>query len=161
LRPKLGHVYVALQQWSFAMGDDLLGSEPQSGFQELLGYRLAEWEDGRAVLELDVEHRHCNRAGVLHGGVLATLIDTACGFSATYCPHAGRVRRVVTLSLTTSFTGQVRHGRIRAIAKKRAGGSKIVICSAEVLDSHGNLIAMGEGTFRYRSGSESPEGVAL
>ncbi len=143
------------------MGDHLLGAEPKAGFQELLGYRLAEWTDGMAILELEVDSRHGNRAGVVHGGVLATLIDTACGFSVTYCPYPDRVRRVLTLSLTTSFTGQVSQGLIRAIARKRAGGTKIVICSAEVLDSHGNLIAMGEGTFRYRSGSESLEGVAL
>ncbi len=143
------------------MSIDLLDGEPRSGFQDLLGYHLAEWSEGRAVLELRAEARHCNRAGVVHGGVLATLIDTVCGFSATFCPHPGRVRRVVTLQLTTSFTGQARHGLIRAIGHKKAGGSRIVFCSAEVLDEHGTLIAMGEGTFRYRSGSESPEGVPL
>jgi uncharacterized protein (TIGR00369 family) len=140
---------------------DLLDGEPQSGFQQLLGYRLAEWDADHAVLELTIEHKHCNRAGVIHGGVLSTLIDTACGFSATWCPHAGRVRRVVTLSLTTTFTGQARHGTIRAVGRKKGGGSRIVFCAAEVLDGDGRLVAMGEGSFRYRSGSEAPEGVPL
>lgn len=135
--------------------------EGPSGFQQLLGYRLAEWEDGRAVLELEVEHKHTNRAGVLHGGVLATLVDTACGFAATFCPHPGRVRRVVTLSLTTSFTGQVRHGLIRAVARRVSGGSRIVFCQADVFDPAGKLLGHGQGTFRYRTGSEHPEGVAL
>ncbi|MBR9972311.1 PaaI family thioesterase [Magnetospirillum sulfuroxidans] len=138
-----------------------LKEEGPSGFQQLLGYELSEWAEGQAVLELMVEHKHTNRAGVLHGGVLATLIDTACGFSATYCPFPGRVRRVVTLSLTTNFTGQVRHGRLRAVARKTAGGSRIVFCHADVLDEGGKLVASGEGTFRYRSGSEHSEGVAL
>ncbi|OJX81853.1 PaaI family thioesterase [Magnetospirillum sp. 64-120] len=135
--------------------------EGPSGFQQLLGYRLAEWEDGYAVLELDVEHKHTNRAGVLHGGVLATLVDTACGFSATYCPVPGRVRRVVTLSLTTNFTGQVRHGLIKAVARRMSGGSRIVFCQADVFDQAGKLLGCGQGTFRYRTGSEHPEGVAL
>jgi len=135
--------------------------EGPSGFQQLLGYRLAHWEDGHAILELDVEHKHTNRAGVLHGGVLATLIDTACGFSATYCPVPGRVRRVVTLSLSTNFTGQVRHGLIRAVARRVSGGSRIVFCHADVFDAAGKLLGSGQGTFRYRSGSEHPEGVAL
>lgn len=135
--------------------------EGPSGFQDLLGYRLSQWSAGQAVLELDVEHKHTNRAGVLHGGVLATLIDTACGFSATYCPVPGRVRRVVTLSLTTNFTGQVRHGRLRAVAAMQAGGSRIVFCHADVFDDGGKLIATGGGTFRYRSGSEHVDGVAL
>ncbi|BAE51410.1 PaaI family thioesterase [Paramagnetospirillum magneticum] len=143
------------------MSTDLLDGEPRSGFQELLGYHLAEWTEDRAVLELTVERKHCNRAGLVHGGVLATLIDTSCGFAATFCPHPGRVRRCVTLQLTTSFTGQARHGLLRAIAHKKAGGSRIVFCSSEVFDDSGKLVAMGEGTFRYRTGSETPEGVAL
>ena len=143
------------------MSIDLLDGEPKSGFQQLLDYHLTEWAEDRAVLELTIEPRHCNRAGLVHGGVLATLIDTACGFSATFCAHPGRVRRVVTLQLSTSFTGQARHGTIRAIGRKKAGGSRIVFCAAEVLDGNGKLIAMGEGTFRYRTGSEVPEGVPL
>lgn len=143
------------------MSTNLLDGEPRSGFQDLLDYHLVEWSEDRAVLELTVLPKHCNRAGLIHGGVLATLIDTSCGFAATYCPHPGRVRRCVTLQLTTSFTGQVRHGLIRAIGRKKAGGSRIVFCSSEILDANGKLIAMGEGTFRYRTGSESPEGVSL
>jgi len=143
------------------MSTDLLDGEPKSGFQDLLGYHLAEWDENHAVLELTIEPKHCNRAGLVHGGVLATLIDTSCGFAATFCPHPGRVRRCVTLQLTTSFTGQIRHGLIRAIGRKKAGGSRIVFCSSEILDDNGKLIAMGEGTFRYRTGSEGPEGVAL
>jgi len=143
------------------MPTDLLDGEPRSGFQDLLDYHLTEWSDGHAVLELALAHKHCNRAGIVHGGVLATLIDTSCGFAATWCPQPGRVRRVVTLSLTTTFTGPARHGTLRAIAQRKAGGSRIVFCSAEILDGSGRLIAMGEGSFRYRSGSESPEGVPL
>lgn len=143
------------------MTRDLLDGEPRSGFQELLDYHLVEWAEDHAVLELTIERRHCNRAGVIHGGVLATLIDTSCGFAATFCPFPGRVRRVVTLQLTTSFTGQARHGTLRAIGRKKAGGSRIVFCSSEILDENGKLIAMGEGSFRYRTGSESPEGMPL
>ncbi len=140
---------------------DLLKGEPQSGFQELIGYRVSEWREDHAELRLAVRPEHLNRAATVHGGVVATLIDTACGFAATFCPHEGRVRRVVTLSLTISFTGQASGGEIRAVARKRGGGSRIVACTAEVLDAAGRLVAVGEGTFRYRGGSESPEGVPL
>lgn len=140
---------------------DLMAGEPPSGFQQLLGYRLAEWGEDKAVIELTLDPQHCNRAGVVHGGVLATLIDTACGFSATWCPFPGRVRRVMTLSLSTTFTGQARLGVIRAVGRKRGGGSRIVFCTAEVFDAEARLIAMGEGTYRYRSGCEAPDGVPM
>ena len=140
---------------------DLLGAEPPSGFMELLGYRVAEWRDGHGVIVLDAGPRHLNRAGVVHGGVLTTLIDTACGFSATFCPVPGRVRRVMTLSLTVTFTGQAGPGPIRAVGTKRGGGTRIFACSADVLDADGRLVAVGQGSFRYHTGSERPEGVPL
>jgi len=143
------------------MPNDLLNGEPPSGFMDLIGYRLVAWRPDEAVIELAIEPKHLNRAGVVHGGVLTTLLDTACGFSATFCPHPDRVRRVVTLSLTTSYVGQASRGIVRATARKRAGGTRIVFCHGEVTDDQGQLLATAEGTFRYRTGSESPDGVPL
>ena len=139
----------------------LLGGEPPSGFQQLLGFRLVDWRLDYAVIELALEGRHGNRSGVVHGGVLTTLMDTACGFSASWCLFSGRVRHLVTLSFTVNFIGQARHGTIRAIGRKRGGGNRIVFCAAEVLDGKDNLIAVGGGTFRYRGGSETAEGVPM
>ena len=51
-------------------------AEPPGGFAQLVGYRLDEWELDYAEVDLDLERRHLNRTGVLHGGVIATLIDT-------------------------------------------------------------------------------------
>jgi uncharacterized protein (TIGR00369 family) len=139
----------------------MLTPESPSGFMFLIGYRMVEWREDLAVIALDVRPDHLNRSGVVHGGIFTTLVDTACGFSATFCPYAGRVRRVMTLSITTTFAGQASSGEIRAIGRKRGGGSRIVVCSAEVFNSDGELVAIGEGTYRYRTGSEKPEGIPL
>ena len=131
----------------------------KSSFNDLLGLRISQWSEGRAVVEIDLDNRHLNRSGVLHGGVLTTLIDAACGFAGCYCALPGRVRKALTLSLTTSFTGQARSGTIRAVASKRAGGRKIFVATAEVTNDSGDIIGLGEGTYRYRSGSEDESGV--
>ena len=81
-------------------------AEPQGGFAQLVGYRLTKWEPDYAEVELDLELRHLNRSGVPHGGVIATLIDTAGGFVGCYCAVPGRVRRAVTLNMSTNFLGQ-------------------------------------------------------
>jgi uncharacterized protein (TIGR00369 family) len=139
---------------------DLLNGEPPSGYQELLGYRLSRWEEGAAELTMPVDARHLNRAGVVHGGVLTSLLDTVSGFSVTFCPHEGRVRRVVTLSLSTSFLGQARDGTLIAIGRFRGGGRKIVGVAAEVRHAEtGALLATSEGMFKYRPGSENREGT--
>ncbi|WP_232314856.1 PaaI family thioesterase [Oceanibaculum pacificum] len=138
--------------------ETLIGLEPTSGFQQTMGYRLVEWREGYAALEMDVEPKHLNRAGVIHGGVAASLLDTVCGFSGCYCPDPARVRKAVTLSLTTQYLGQASAGTLRAVARVRGGGRKIFFCAGEVFGPDGTLIAAGEGTFRYRSGSEDAAG---
>jgi uncharacterized protein (TIGR00369 family) len=94
-----------------------------------------------------------------HGGVLATLIDAAAGFAGCYCSVPGNVRRALSLSVTTNFTGQAQAGVIRVVARKRAGGRTIYFASVEVFNDQDELIALGEATYRYRKGSENLEGV--
>jgi acyl-coenzyme A thioesterase PaaI-like protein len=91
--------------------------------------------------------------------VLSTLLDTVMGFAGTFCPHPGRKRTTVTLSLTTSFTGQCSSGTVRASARVAGGGTRVYACTGEVRGPDGTVLAVGQGTFRYRTGSEDPHGV--
>jgi uncharacterized protein (TIGR00369 family) len=137
-------------------------AEPQGGFAQLVGYRLTKWEPDYAEVELDLEPRHLNRSGVPHGGVIATLIDTAGGFVGCHCAVPGRVRRAVTLNMSTNFLGQATAGQtLVAKAKRVGGGRNIFFAHCDLLDSKGQLIATGEGVYKYRKGSEDPNGVPL
>ena len=131
------------------------------GFHSVLGYRQAHWEDGCSVLTVELQPHHMNLAGVIHGGVLSSLLDIAMAHAGTYCPYPGRMRKAITLSLTTTFTGQCRGGIITVTGTKRAGGSRVFNATGEVHDAEGQLLAMGEGVFRIRSGSEGLEGVPI
>ena len=129
---------------------DPLENETMRGFNVLLGYRLAEWRTDFARLELTtLEPKHLNRSGVVHGGVLATMLDVALGYSGVFSEEPGRIRRCVTLTLTTSFLGQAKSGLLNCVARRRGGGKTIFMATGEVLDESGNAIALGEGTFRY------------
>lgn len=137
------------------------GGKDLPGFHQVLGYRQVSWEEDRAVIELEIQPQHLNLAGVIHGGVLTSLLDVALAEAGTYCPYPGRMRKAITLSLTTTFTGQCTGGVIQVIGVKRAGGSRIFNSTGEVRDQNGNLLAIAEGTFRLRSGSEDPRGMPL
>ena len=128
---------------------DPLESETMRGFNVLLGYRLAEWREDFARLELVLEPKHLNRSGVVHGGVLATMLDVTLGYAGVFTAEPGRVRRAVTLSMTTSFLGQAKSGVLSCLARRRGGGKTIFRASGEIVDEASNLIAIGEGTFRY------------
>lgn len=127
-----------------------------NGFLGLVGVEFLEWGDGHVVLGLAVDDRHLNMAGVIHGGVLATLLDVAGTCAGNYSAVTRNARRSLTLTLTTTFTGQVGRGYIRAIGKRRAGGRRIYNSTMEVVDDKGQLLAMGEGTFRLRGESPPP-----
>lgn len=131
------------------------------GFHEVLGYRQAEWREGYAVLTLEVQPHHLNLGGVLHGGVLVSLLDIVCAQAGLYCPYPGRIRKAITLSLSSTFTGQANAGVIRAVGTLRASGTRIFNSTGEVFSEDGRLLALAEGTFRTRSGSEKPEGVPI
>jgi len=142
-------------------GLSIKGGADLPGFHQVLGYRQVSWSEDEAVIELDLQACHLNMAGVLHGGVITALLDVVLAEAGTYCPYPGRVRKAITLVLNTTFTGQCSGGVVRAIGRRRAGGSRIFNSSGEVRDQHDRLLAIGEATFRLRSGSEHAEGVPL
>src|SRR4051812_15191501 len=85
-----------------------------------MGYALEVWEPERAVLGYTIQAEHMNRTGRLHGGVLATLLDTTMGYSGVYSDEPGGTRACVTLSLTVNFVGAVSEGRL-VIEARRTG----------------------------------------
>lgn len=123
-----------------------------TGYHDLIEYEHRQWRLGYSELTLAIQPKHLNFAGVLHGGVLSGLLDIACAQAGIYFPDEQIIRRSVTLSLTTTFTGQCSGGVITAAASVKASGRRIYSSSGEIKDSDGNLLAFGEGTFRYRSG---------
>ncbi|MCK4868802.1 MAG: PaaI family thioesterase [Alphaproteobacteria bacterium] len=128
-------------------------------FGQMLGFRVVKWRDGHVRMEMDIGPEHLNRSGVLHGGVISSLLDTACGYSGTWCTKQGNVRWAITVNLTTNFTGQAKSGTITTIGRKRGGGRKIFFASAEVQDENGQVLGFGDSVQRYRTGCEDPEGI--
>lgn len=139
--------------------DPAPGAEPTSGFRDAVGYTVAAWADGYCEMALEVGPGHINRSGVLHGGVVMTLLDAAAGYAGCWCPTPGRVRKCVTLSMTTQFVKAATGGRVTAIGRVRGGGRRIFFATAELVDASGKLLALGDGSFRYFRGSEDPAGV--
>ena len=55
------------------------GELPPAPIQELLGFALVEVAEGRVVFEAHPGEQHYNPIGVVHGGMAATLLDSAMG----------------------------------------------------------------------------------
>ncbi len=122
----------------------------RGGFADLVGYELVVWEPDMAKIAVTVEARHLNRSGVMHGGVLTTLIDTACGYCGCYSAPDETPRRAFTLSLTSSFVGAAKAGqRLLATGRRSGGGNSIFFAECQVHDEEGRLIGSGQGSFKY------------
>jgi uncharacterized protein (TIGR00369 family) len=131
-----------------------------SPFLSLLETHLEDWRDGYARISIRLKAFHVNRSGVVHGGVLAALLDHAGGMSGLHCTVPGNWRYGMTLSLTSNYIGQARAGTIVATGTRVSGGRKVYFANAEVRTDGGVVLATGTGVYRYRGGSETPEGTS-
>ena len=114
------------------------------GFAGDLGMREEAAEDGRARLQFVAEHRHLNPAGTVHGGVLATLVDTAMGLAARSRTDNGEVP--ATSQLTIAYLTSAREGLMTVTAQVRKQGEHLLLCDADV-DQDGKTVVHAVATF--------------
>ena len=71
------------------------------GFAELVGFQVFPESDGTGKAQLIVSERHLNPNGVVHGGALFTLVDTAMGASLMQRLDEGEI--CATLQISMNF----------------------------------------------------------
>jgi uncharacterized protein (TIGR00369 family) len=108
-------------------------------FGKLLGIELETVEPGIASLTLEISDDLRQNNGVVHGGAIATLIDSATAFALIPLLDDGETATTVDLSI--SFLRPLVKGRAKASARVLRLGSRIIALSAEVFDDSGNLAA--------------------
>ncbi len=118
--------------------------------QAHLGFSLTGWRDGWARVELPVTGHLGNRQGIVHGGVHATLLDTAMGYCGAFTGDRDRRAMALTLSLTVNYISQVKGLRLISEASKTGGGRSTFFASGTLRDDTGSLIATATGVFRFR-----------
>lgn len=136
------------------MGEHLDSKRPSGGFADLVDYRLTRWEEDLAEVRVELDGRHLNRQGLLHGGVMTTILDAVLGYCGIYTTIAERDRRCLTLSLTCNFVGSAKSGdSVIAVARRSGGGQSVFFAAAEARDQTGRLLGTAEGVFKYRGDS--------
>jgi uncharacterized protein (TIGR00369 family) len=110
----------------------------------LIGMRLASAGPGLATFVLDVDERHHNPMGSVHGGILGDLADAAMGYAviSTLSPD----ETFTTLEIKLNFLRPAFEGRLRCHAKVESRGRTIVYVTADVVNDEGKLIAKAVST---------------
>jgi uncharacterized protein (TIGR00369 family) len=109
------------------------------------GFALAEAEPGRVVLRMRVNKRHMQVHGVVHGGVLAALADTAGGL-ATHL-SLPRVKRVATIEMKINYLESVEAGTVEAEARLIRRGRHVAVVECDIRDHNRRLVGKALMTF--------------
>ena len=108
-------------------------------YSRLVGIELGEMRSGEANLHLDIRDELKQNQGVVHGGAVASLIDTAAAFAVVTRLESGE--RVTTTDLTIHYLRPITSGRITATARIVRGGRRLLVISVEVTNSQHVLVA--------------------
>ena len=111
----------------------------------LLGFEFVRAERGAATFALDVREELTRMGGILHGGAVVSLLDTAAAFAVHTViePDA----RTVTVDLTVHFLRPASAGRIEAQARILRRGRRVCILSVEARDADAEIIATATMTY--------------
>ncbi|NLO22450.1 MAG: PaaI family thioesterase [Syntrophomonadaceae bacterium] len=105
--------------------------------------RIKYLQAGGAGVEMLVIRDFENSRGLLHGGLIATLADTAMGLSMLSLNIRG-----LTLELNINYLAPVEIGsRLTAQARVIHAGENSLVVEADVYDQRQNLVAKSRGTF--------------
>jgi len=125
------------------------GEEPPAAphVWRTLGYRGVEQGDGRSVIEWDATPDYCFHGPsgpIVHGGLVATLLDTAMG-GACWTLMA-EDEDFLTADLRVEFMRSARPGTLRAEGRVVQRSRRVVFCAAELHDPDGTLLAAARCT---------------
>jgi len=114
-------------------------------FAKLLGIEVALAEPGHAVLTMNLKSEHMRNDAIAHGGVVATLIDSAMAIAIMAMLEENE--RTVTVDLTIHYLRPVTEGVAKASARVVRAGRKVVTVSAELFDKDDKLAATAISTY--------------
>ncbi len=114
-------------------------------YAKFLGLELGEIANGEVSIHLNVRDELKQNQGVVHGGAVASLIDTASAFAVL--TQIDLHERVTTTDLTIHYLRPITSGRMTATARVVRGGRRLFVLSVEVTDDRPVLVATAVTTY--------------
>jgi len=105
----------------------------RQGLMRTLGASLESIEPGTVTVACSFDERLRQQHGLLHGGVLASLVDVACGYAAlTMMPED---REVLTVEFKIHFLKPAKTDRLIAVGQVVQSGRTLTVCEGSVFDA--------------------------
>ena len=124
----------------------MTGELPPSGMVQLLGLKLIEVSEGRAVFTVQPDERHYNGLGIAHGGLAAALLDSALGCAINAMMPAGKI--FTTMEMKINYVRPItrERGELRCEANMIHVGGRVATAEGRIMDKDGKLYAHGTAT---------------
>ena len=120
------------------------GESPPPPIGRFLGLVLKSIEPGHAIFEMEVDQRHHNPMGTLHGGIFCDLADAAMGYA--FAASLSEGESFTTVELKINFFRPVRQGKLTAEARVVKAGGTLGYVECDVTDQTGKLAAKAAST---------------
>ena len=117
-----------------------------------LGMRCVDKADpGRTVWQMRADERFANPAGIVQGGFIGAMADSAMGSATvTYARAQGRKVFSSNVEMKTSFLAPVRVGAVlECTATVVSGGARVAFAEAQVVDDRGTTVARASSTYLF------------
>ncbi|WP_338543268.1 PaaI family thioesterase [Paenibacillus tundrae] len=124
---------------------DKMVEEGEKRFWGFLGCRYIKGDEKEVQIGLTAGEHHTNSMGIIHGGVLTSLMDQAMGMVAT---AAMAVDSCVTTNLNVHFLAPMKQGELMVTSTVLHQAGRSVTAQSEVRDATGTLGCMATATFR-------------
>lgn len=130
---------------SAAQLQELRAALDQVPFAKLLGIELIAAGQGTATLRVAITDDLRQIHGVMHGGAIASLLDTATAFAIV--PMMSPEEKFSTVDLMVNYLRPLRNGSATAQARVLRFGKRLITVAADVLDDNGELAATALSTY--------------
>ena len=117
-----------------------------SPFEKLLGMQIERVADGQALLSMPFTVKLANGGGVMHGGAMTTLADTAVSMAIKSLLPPGTT--FATTDLSMEFVAPVLAGQVTANARVRGPDGRMFYGECELRGEHDELYAKLTSTFK-------------
>ena len=112
------------------------------GYNTMTGLRFVHAEPDEVRAEIAVSENHLQPYGLVHGGVLAGMVESLCSVGAAISVIEEN-KNTVGLKNSTSFLRAVRSGTLRGTARPVRRGRRTQVWAAEIRDDQARLVATG------------------
>ena len=135
------------------------GELPGSPASQLLGFKVTDVEEGKVVIEMEVDERFHNPMGTVQGSILCDIADAAMGYA--FVTTLAEDELFSTVELKMNFLKPIFKAKLRAVGKLIKKGSSVGLLECYVYDQKGSLVAHSTSTCMVLKGNSRRKRIQM